>query len=155
MVKELRDLAAPAALPLSPAATVFVRCDPDRTDRVRALLTGPEGTPYFGGLFAFDALFPAAYPDVPPVLLLDTTGGGRARFNPNLYADGKAGQRGGGGEVGGRVACEAGAGGRRACAPRPPAAARPFFPFPFFQVCLSLLGTWHGTDDSEKWSPDA
>lgn len=40
---------------------------------------------------------------------LETTGGGVARFNPNLYADGK--------------------------------------------VCLSLLGTWHGGDESEKWRP--
>jgi hypothetical protein len=22
------------------------------------------------------------------------------------------------------------------------------------QVCLSLLGTWHGTNESEKWHPD-
>jgi ubiquitin-protein ligase len=75
------------------------------------MLTGPEGTPYHGGCFLFDVLFPARYPDVPPLLSLDTTGGGRARLNPNLYADGK--------------------------------------------VCLSLLGTWHGSDASEKWDADA
>jgi hypothetical protein len=46
---------------------------------------------------------------VPPLMELETTGGGVARFNPNLYADGK--------------------------------------------VCLSLLGTWHGGDESEKWQP--
>ena len=23
------------------------------------------------------------------------------------------------------------------------------------QVCLSLLGTWHGTDESQKWHPDS
>ena len=22
------------------------------------------------------------------------------------------------------------------------------------QVCLSLLGTWHGTDETQKWHPD-
>jgi ubiquitin-protein ligase len=108
IAKELRDLGAAGGLPLAPGASIFIRADPDRADRLRALVTGPEGTPYAGGCFVFDLLFPPAYPDVPPAMLLATTGGGRARFNPNLYADGK--------------------------------------------VCLSLLGTWHGTDESEKWS---
>ena len=31
----------------------------------------------------------ADYPSVPPLILLENTGGGTARFNPNLYADGK------------------------------------------------------------------
>ena len=59
---------APAAwgLPLSPAASVFVRAASDRLDKARAMLTGPEGTPYFGGCFLFDVFFPARYPDVPP-----------------------------------------------------------------------------------------
>ncbi len=56
---------------------------------MRALIAGPEGTPYAGGLFAFDIWFPAGYPNVPPLMLLETTGQGRVRFNPNLYADGK------------------------------------------------------------------
>ena len=110
VARELRELAAPGGLPLSPAASILIRADPDRGDRLRALVTGPEGTPYFGACFVFDALFPPAYPDVPPLLMLDTTGGGRARFNPNLYADGK--------------------------------------------VCLSLLGTWHGSHASEKWDAE-
>ena len=54
--------------------------------------------------------FPQGTRTSPPLLSLDTTGGGRARLNPNLYADGK--------------------------------------------VCLSLLGTWHGSDASEKWDPE-
>ena len=37
----------------------------------------------------FDVYFPAGYPEKPPMVNLDTTGGGRVRFNPNLYADGK------------------------------------------------------------------
>jgi ubiquitin-protein ligase len=78
--------------------------------QVRACLTGPAGTPYAGGLFFFDVLLPKDYPADAPLMLLETTGGGRIRFNPNLYADGK--------------------------------------------VCLSLLGTWHGSE-SEKWNPDS
>jgi len=67
-----------------------------------------SGTPYESGCFFFDVFFPPQYPHVPPLLILETTGGGVARFNPNLYSDGK--------------------------------------------VCLSLLGTWHAGNDSEKWN---
>lgn len=57
--------------------------------QVRACITGPADTPYAGGLFFFDILFPGDYPTDAPLMLLETTGGGRVRFNPNLYADGK------------------------------------------------------------------
>ena len=50
---------------------------------------GPEGTPYHGGCFMFDVFFPQDYPNVPPLMNMATNGEGRARFNPNLYADGK------------------------------------------------------------------
>ena len=76
---------------------------------MRALIVGPEGTPYGLGCFVFDVYFPADYPQKPPMVQFLTTGGGRIRFNPNLYADGK--------------------------------------------VCLSLLGTWHGGAEFEKWNP--
>lgn len=54
--------------------------------QVRCIITGPQDTPYEGGLFVFDVFFPAGYPNVPPLMVLETTGDGRARFNPNLYA---------------------------------------------------------------------
>lgn len=38
----------------------------------------------------FDVFFPAGYPNVPPLMVLETTGDGRARFNPNLYAGERA-----------------------------------------------------------------
>ena len=47
------------------------------------------GTPYALGLFAFDVFCPAEYPAIPPLVHLETTGGGTVKFNPNLYADGK------------------------------------------------------------------
>ena len=56
---------------------------------MRVIITGPEGTPYEGGCFVFDLFFPEGYPNVPPLMVLQTTGEGRMRFNPNLYADGK------------------------------------------------------------------
>lgn len=98
-----------AMLPVYPAASIILRHDPDRIDKMRALITGPVDTPYSYGCFVFDLLFPSDYPNVPPLMNLETTGQGRARFNPNLYADGK--------------------------------------------VCLSLLGTWHGSAAHEKWDP--
>ncbi|XP_031568634.1 uncharacterized protein LOC116303263 [Actinia tenebrosa] len=97
------------SLPVHPNSSIFVRQDEERMDFVRALITGPVDTPYSRGCFVFDVYFPSTYPNVPPLVKLITTGNGTARFNPNLYQDGK--------------------------------------------VCLSLLGTWHGGDASEKWDP--
>lgn len=37
----------------------------------------------------FDVFFPATYPSDPPLVHFDTTDGGRASFNVNLYSDGK------------------------------------------------------------------
>ena len=54
-----------------------------------AVIFPPSGTPYSGGAFTFDILLPADYPHKPPKVQFLTTGGGRVRFNPNLYADGK------------------------------------------------------------------
>ena len=56
---------------------------------VHALVTGPFGTPYEGGFFLFEMRCPPDYPHRPPAVKLLTTGGGRVRFNPNLYACGK------------------------------------------------------------------
>lgn len=40
-------------------------------------------------MFEFDIYLPPTYPEVPPKVLLITTGGGTVRFNPNLYNCGK------------------------------------------------------------------
>jgi ubiquitin-conjugating enzyme E2 Z len=78
---------------------------------------GPEGTPYHGGMFLFLLLCPPDYPFAPPKVRARTHGcdgrvglclflararsppaaqarlmntdGGRVRFNPNFYANGK------------------------------------------------------------------
>ncbi|CAN6330956.1 unnamed protein product [Urochloa humidicola] len=86
-------------------ALIYVRVSETRMDLLRAVMIGPQGTPYHDGLFFFDAQFPAAYPAVPPVVYYHSGG---LRLNPNLYACGK--------------------------------------------VCLSLLGTWHGSNSCEKWN---
>jgi Ubiquitin-conjugating enzyme len=65
---------------------IFVRNIPNRPDCIKALIAGPEGTPYDGGLFEFDIFAPANYPASPPKMHFLTTAQNRVRFNPNLYA---------------------------------------------------------------------
>ncbi|XP_029637353.1 baculoviral IAP repeat-containing protein 6 isoform X1 [Octopus sinensis] len=77
------------SLPLSASSSVFVRCDEDRLDIMKVLITGPADTPYANGCFEFDVYFPQDYPISPPFINLETTGNHSVRFNPNLYNDGK------------------------------------------------------------------
>ena len=72
-----------------PLHGICVTFDQSDITRIHALVTGPEGTPYEGGLFHFFLRCPPDYPNSPPRVKLLTTGGGRVRFNPNLYASGK------------------------------------------------------------------
>lgn len=81
--------ALPTELPVTRSSSIFVRMDAQNSMLWRALITGPDDTPYAGGCFFFDIFFPPNYPAVPPKILLRTTGGGKVRFNPNLYANGK------------------------------------------------------------------
>uniref|UniRef100_A0A0A9EZX4 UBC core domain-containing protein n=1 Tax=Arundo donax TaxID=35708 RepID=A0A0A9EZX4_ARUDO len=55
-------------------------------DLLRAVMIGPQGTPYHDGLFFFDAQFPASYPATAPVVYYHSGG---LRLNLNLYACGK------------------------------------------------------------------
>ncbi|XP_034488815.1 baculoviral IAP repeat-containing protein 6 [Drosophila innubila] len=77
------------SLPLSFSSSVFVRCDTDRLDIMKVLITGPADTPYANGCFEFDVFFPPDYPNLPMLINLETTGRHSVRFNPNLYNDGK------------------------------------------------------------------
>lgn len=77
------------SLPLSYSSSVFVRCDTDRLDIMKVLITGPSETPYANGCFEFDVYFPHDYPNSPMMINLETTGRHSVRFNPNLYNDGK------------------------------------------------------------------
>ncbi|KAJ1311203.1 hypothetical protein OPQ81_009704 [Rhizoctonia solani] len=76
-------------LPVAWGSSVFLRVDESRVDVIKALITGPEGTPYYNGCFLFDIFLGASYNNSPPSVKYMTTNGGRFRFNPNLYADGK------------------------------------------------------------------
>jgi ubiquitin-protein ligase len=68
---------------------IFVRYAADRPDIMKAIIIGPAGTPYENGIFDFDIACDENFPQAPPQVQFKTTGGGQARFNPNLYADGK------------------------------------------------------------------
>lgn len=65
---------------------IFIRSQQNRPDCIKALIAGPEGTPYYQGLFEFDIFASPNYPAEPPTVHFLTTAGGRVRFNPNLYA---------------------------------------------------------------------
>ncbi|KAK2383983.1 putative ubiquitin-conjugating enzyme E2 [Trifolium repens] len=66
--------------------TIFVRVCESRMDFLRAVIIGPQGTPYHDGLFFFDCFFPPNYPAVPPQVHYHSGG---LRLNPNLYNCGK------------------------------------------------------------------
>lgn len=85
-----RELAScESDLPVSASSSVFVVADEANSNLWKALITGPENTPYCGGCFLFDIYFPPDYPRIPPKVEIRTTGGGSVRFNPNLYQEGK------------------------------------------------------------------
>jgi len=77
------------ALPASVSSTIWVRVNESKIHYWRAMISGPESTPYSGGLFIFDIMAPSEYPNVAPKVNLQTTGGATVRFNPNLYNCGK------------------------------------------------------------------
>lgn len=87
--KIFRELTAyKTALPIEFGSSIFVRAVENRLDLLRACITGPEDTPYANGAFLFD-IYLSDYPRKPPQVKYLTTGGGKYRFNPNLYNDGK------------------------------------------------------------------
>jgi ubiquitin-protein ligase len=87
LAQELADIST--ALPHEHTNGVYVRCDKDRVDFMQAMIMGSNGTPYGHGAFLFDVYFDDNYPNGPPKVNLTTTGHGKVRFNPNLYACGK------------------------------------------------------------------
>jgi len=59
---------------------------------VKAMVVGPEDTPYAFGYYLFHLKFPKNYPYSPPKVCFETrfnTDLSMLRFNPNLYANGK------------------------------------------------------------------
>ena len=72
-----------------PVEGIYVCPDDEKLSVLHALIIGPKDTPYDGGFFYFLITYPEKYPLIPPKVKLMTTGDGKVRFNPNLYACGK------------------------------------------------------------------
>ena len=69
--------------------SLAVACRDSDVRHVRALIIGPPDTPYEFGFFEFEIRFGKEYPIKSPSVRCTTTNGGRCRFNPNIYAEGK------------------------------------------------------------------
>jgi len=69
--------------------SIAVACKDSDVRHLRALIIGPPSTPYEFGFYEFDLDFPKDYPIRSPEVRCITTNGGRTRFNPNIYAEGK------------------------------------------------------------------
>lgn len=67
---------------------IFCIFDEEDIFRVRAMIVGPDDTPYYGGYYFFDMQFPTEYPHKPPKVSYETRWQD-IRFHPNLYANSK------------------------------------------------------------------
>ena len=76
-------------LPINWDTSSILSVDKKYANMIKFIITGPKDTPYHNGIYEFHAYFPPSYPNDPPQVLLNTTDGGRVRFNPNLYDSGK------------------------------------------------------------------
>ena len=77
------------SLPLNWETTIWIRVPKNNFHLMTFIISGPKDTPYENGLFEFHTFFPDTFPNIPPKVLIKTTGNGKIRFNPNLYACGK------------------------------------------------------------------
>ena len=67
---------------------IYYAADESNLYHGTAMLVGQKGTPYHGGFYFFDILFPADYPFT-PLKVKSLTQDGITRFNPNMYLEGK------------------------------------------------------------------
>ncbi|KAK8141342.1 hypothetical protein G3M48_000235 [Beauveria asiatica] len=83
ITKELADIQRSSDL------AIAVACRDVDVRNVKALIVGPHETPYEFGFYEFSIKFHKSYPSTAPNVQCVTTNGGRCRFNPNIYANGK------------------------------------------------------------------
>ena len=67
---------------------IYVATDEEDIFNVKAMIIGPDDTPYEGGFYFLDIFFPKNYPLDPPKATFMTLNQ-EVRFNPNLYKNGK------------------------------------------------------------------
>lgn len=87
IVKDVREVMSDSTM----AETgIYYTHDMDHFLNGHAMIIGPPDTPYEGGLFFFDIVYPETYPFAPPVVrFINRFREGRVRMNPNLYRSGK------------------------------------------------------------------
>ncbi|SPO20472.1 uncharacterized protein UTRI_00872_B [Ustilago trichophora] len=69
--------------------TILVRAYEDRSDLVRVLIIGSEGTPYENAPFLIDFQLTSDFPNQPPIAHFHSWTNGHGRVSPNLYEEGK------------------------------------------------------------------
>ncbi|KAE9366105.1 hypothetical protein N431DRAFT_472666 [Stipitochalara longipes BDJ] len=79
-----------ATMTTSLPAGIFVKVAESRSDAMKVLIVGPEGSPYAHGLFIFDLFLDANYPISPPKMafVLEGNDNETYSFNPNLHRGG-------------------------------------------------------------------
>ena len=87
MVSEISTLKS--GLPINWESSIWIRVSSKIINVFSFFISGPKDTPYENGIFEFHTAFPTNYPNSEPKVLINTTGGGTIRFNPNLYNCGK------------------------------------------------------------------
>ena len=87
MVSEISTLKS--GLPINWESSIWIRVSSKIINVFSFFISGPKDTPYENGIFEFHTAFPTNYPNSEPKVLINTTGGGTVRFNPNLYNCGK------------------------------------------------------------------
>ena len=87
MVSEISTLKS--GLPINWESSIWIRVSKTTINVFSFFISGPKDTPYENGIFEFHTAFPTNYPNSEPKVLINTTGGGTVRFNPNLYNCGK------------------------------------------------------------------
>ena len=83
----LKDIKHIFKNPLTENGIYYVHDDSDMM-KGYALIIGASDTPYFGGYYFFEIIYPCDYPHSPPKIKY-CTNGNNIRFNPNLYKCGK------------------------------------------------------------------
>lgn len=79
-----------SALHTSLPEGIFVKIDETRSDVMKILMVGVQGTPYEGGLFSFDLLMGENFPISPPRMsfVLENVDEDQTPINPNLHIGG-------------------------------------------------------------------
>jgi len=70
-------------------SSIYFRLAEDNIGDSQFIIAGASDTPYHNGLFLYSMVLPYDYPLTAPSIRLLSTGYGKIRMNPNLYADGK------------------------------------------------------------------